>query len=363
MYVCFNEHHRINHARYKRNYESDNDVTAVRMRIINDSLTILFANDEIIVYNICKKYRIRDRALVAVENTSLGLKKNDFFGLLGNTGCGKSTLLNMMVGKIMMTYGDVYYNGHSIKTDFFKVAKHIGYCSQDDYLINELTGRETLLLFGRIRGVPEQRLQRIVEYLADVTLLTSIVDFRVQNYNIINRRKLSFAIAIIGNPPYILMDEPTKGVEPIVKLAMWSLLRHHQKSGCTIILASESCRECTTLCTTMAVMVDSRIVCLGTPEQLSRKYGNSYTISLHLKDGLDTTKHIVKHIHTVFKRVPVYETDMYVHFELPQNLMPLSKLFTLTETMKVELDLDSYTIRHTSLELKYLFYMWKEEDH
>ncbi|XP_059150337.1 retinal-specific phospholipid-transporting ATPase ABCA4-like [Physella acuta] len=363
IYVCFNDYTRIHRARYKKYYANNTAVQREMVRVLTEKQKGNIEQDIVVFLNMCKKYRIKHRILTAVENTCLGISPGAIFGFLGNHGSGKTSILKMMTGELMLTYGDIYYSGQSIKSHLSTISKQIGYCPQSKTLMKQLTGRQTLELFGRLRGVPENKISHMIDYVTQMIFLFPYVDFLVKQYSCANRKKLSFAIAMIGVPKLLLMDEPTRGVEPFVRFAMWNFLKQYQKLGSTIILATKSFAESNSLCTKMAVLIDGKVVCLGIPQELQRKYENYYTISFQLKDLGEANKQVPIYIKKAFRKVMIFETsNVYIHFQIPENLLSLSKLFTVMENAKTKLNLDSYTVHENSLELMYQLFLWKEED-
>ncbi|XP_059170041.1 retinal-specific phospholipid-transporting ATPase ABCA4-like [Physella acuta] len=163
---------------------ADDDVEAEQNRILKTDLKLLFDTDALILVNVSKKYIVKNQVLTAVENTCLGIPKNECFGLLGQNGAGKTTTFKILTGEYASTSGDVYFNGLQLNSNLSKIHPMLGYCPQDDYLHGDLTGRESLYLFGRLRGVPEKSLPGVTNYLISAVLLDLHADKEAKKYRL-----------------------------------------------------------------------------------------------------------------------------------------------------------------------------------
>lgn len=139
--------------------------------------------------------------------------------------------------------------GISLKTNMKEVHKRIGYCPQFDALIDDLTGRETLRLFALSRGIPRFKLEDVIKKLSTDLNFAKHLDKLVRAYSGGNKRKLSTAVALLGNPVIIYLDEPTTGMDPGAKRNLWDVMCNVRDSGKTIVLTSHSMEECEALCT------------------------------------------------------------------------------------------------------------------
>jgi ATP-binding cassette subfamily A (ABC1) protein 3 len=132
--------------------------------------------------------------------------------MLGVNGAGKTSTFKMLTGDETISSGEAWVDGISIKTNMNQVHQRIGYCPQFDALIEDLTGRETLKIFALLRGVPRSKIQEISEQLAEDLNFTKHLDKLTKAYSGGNKRKLSTALALIGDPSVIYLDEPTSGM-------------------------------------------------------------------------------------------------------------------------------------------------------
>lgn len=172
-------------------------------------------SDYIRLVNLTKVYKkftkMRIKRHVAVNNLSLGINKGECFGLIGVNGAGKTTTFKMLTGELPITGGDVFVDGASVSKQIERVHRNIGYCPQTDAIMPLLTAREHLIFFARLRGVPERYVKQVSEWAMHRVGLTVFADRVSGDFSGGNKRKLSTAIALVGNPSVICLDEPTSG--------------------------------------------------------------------------------------------------------------------------------------------------------
>lgn len=150
-----------------------------------------------------------------INRLCLALSSYECFGLLGENGAGKSTTLKMMTNEILISYGNAWVAGMNLKKNPRKVNKKIGYCPQNNCLLEQLTGRRTLQIFCMIHGISWSCSQSMAEKLAQELDFTEYLDKKVKTYSGGNKRKLSAAIALAGDPLVLYLDEPTAGMKSI----------------------------------------------------------------------------------------------------------------------------------------------------
>lgn len=150
----------------------------------------------------------------------------------------------MLTGEESISSGQIYLHGLNLKTDIRQVYKCIGYCPQFDALFDSLTGRETLEIFALIRGVKRNEISAYASHAATDLDLIEHVDKRVSQMSGGNKRKLSTAIALVGNPKVIFLDEPTTGMDPATKRNLWNIIIKLRDQGKSIVLTSHSMEEC-----------------------------------------------------------------------------------------------------------------------
>ncbi|XP_077241690.1 ATP-binding cassette A1 isoform X2 [Tasmannia lanceolata] len=252
----------------------DMDVRAERQRVDSGSA------DRAIIYlrNLRKVYSggMNHAAKVAVHSLTFSVQEGECFGFLGPNGAGKTTTLSMLSGEECPSDGTAYIFGNDICSRPKAARRHIGYCPQFDALLDLLTVKEHLELYARIKGVPEIRMKDVVEEkLVEFDLLKHASK---PSYSLSggNKRKLSVAIAMIGDPPIVILDEPSTGMDPIAKRFMWEVIsRLSTRRGKTaVILTTHSMNEAQALCTRIGIMVGGRLRCIGSPQHLKTRFGN-----------------------------------------------------------------------------------------
>jgi len=264
----------------------------------------------------------------------------------------------MLTGEKTLSTGSVEIKGMDIASHMQQIRQHIGYCPQYDGLVGSLTGREALAMFARLRGVPETKIADLVESAVKALALKKFADQCCGTYSGGNKRKLSTAIAIIGAPDIIFLDEPTSGMDPKSRRYLWNVLLAIRRSGKIIVLTSHSMEECEALCSKVVIMKDGEFQCIGSPQHLKSKYGSGYTITARLqrdKNGDPAeTKALRNMFDTSFPEAE-FEKDVYgeVSYTVPKHT-PLSKLFDVLELQKTPLNIEDYSVSQTSLEQVFL---------
>uniref|UniRef100_A0A4W4GCC2 ABC transporter domain-containing protein n=1 Tax=Electrophorus electricus TaxID=8005 RepID=A0A4W4GCC2_ELEEL len=205
------------------------------------------------------------------------------FGFLGVNGAGKTTTFKMLTGDTHVTSGEATVAGHSILTNMLDVHQNMGYCPQFDAIDELLTGRENLYLYARLRGVPESEISRVVEWGIQKLGLSEYADWCSGTYSGGNKRKLSTAIAMIGGPLLLLLDEPTTGMDPRSRRFLWNAIMSIIRDGRAVVLTSHSMEECEALCTRLAIMVNGTFKCLGTVQHLKYKFGDGYVVTMKIR--------------------------------------------------------------------------------
>ena len=157
----------------------DSDVAAEAVRIQSADLKQLFKSENLVLCDLRKRYG----SFNAVQGLHLGVKQKECFGLLGVNGAGKTTTFKMLTGDLPITSGEAFVHGYSVNKDIKGVQENLGYCPQFDAIIEELTGRETITLFARLRGVKEREIETLVQKLGDNLLFSEHMNKAVGTYS------------------------------------------------------------------------------------------------------------------------------------------------------------------------------------
>ncbi|XP_025225531.1 ATP-binding cassette sub-family A member 3 [Theropithecus gelada] len=333
----------------------DQDVADERTRILAPSPDSLL-HTPLIIKELSKVYEQRV-PLLAVDRISLAVQKGECFGLLGFNGAGKTTTFKMLTGEESLTSGDAFVGGHRISSDVGKVRQRIGYCPQFDALLDHMTGREMLVMYARLRGIPERHIGACVENTLRGLLLEPHANKLVRTYSGGNKRKLSTGIALIGEPAVIFLDEPSTGMDPVARRLLWDTVARARESGKAIVITSHSMEECEALCTRLAIMVQGQFKCLGSPQHLKSKFGSGYSLRAKVQsegqqEALEDFKAFVDL--TFPGSILEDEHQGMVHYHLPGRDLSWAKVFGILEKAKEKYSVDDYSVSQISLEQVFL---------
>ncbi|XP_038064273.1 ATP-binding cassette sub-family A member 3-like [Patiria miniata] len=343
---------------------ADEDVATEKSRITDTPLTKLCQTDALLISDLRKVYSLRGgQGLVAVDGISVGVPLGECFGLLGINGAGKTTTFKMLTGDESVTSGTAFLDGYSIKSDIKLVQQRMGYCPQFDALIDQMTGRETLTMYGRLRGVPEAHIPAEVNRLLKILTIEPHADKLTKTYSGGNKRKLSTAIALMGDPPIVFLDEPTTGMDPVARRLLWDTLSQIRASGKCIILTSHSMEECEALCTRLAIMVNGQFKCLGSVQHLKHRFGQGYTVLAKARHGGDLSG-FKQHMEEQFPGSKLKDEHQgMVHYHITNTQLTWAQIFGTMERAKSRYDIEDYSVSQTTLEQVFLnFARMQRED-
>ncbi|XP_018647577.1 hypothetical protein Smp_056290 [Schistosoma mansoni] len=352
-----------NHDEDNNNSE-DEDVHAERLRIMKaDKEGYLNSLCSVAVINLTKFFPLKKKP--SVNRLTFAVRPGECFGLLGVNGAGKTTAFNMITGKLHPSMGTVYVNGFNVVTQTKNALKNLGYCPQFDAVHDLLTGRETLSLYARLRGFPENEISKTVSELLQNMGLSPYADRITSAYSGGNRRKLSTAIAIIGKPQVILLDEPTSGMDPIGKRFMWDQIILLIKEGRSIILTTHSMEECEALCQYIGIMINGQLKCFGTIQHLKNRFGNGYQVDIRLNHLVTNNQinQLKNEFHLKFPNSILNELQSYYYkYQMDKNIQ-LSLLFTLLNQMQMDHIIEHYSVRQTTLDQVFVNFSSDEMNH
>nr|XP_014713390.2 phospholipid-transporting ATPase ABCA3-like isoform X2 [Equus asinus] len=332
----------------------DEDVQRERERILENAPELL--NSTVLVKELTKIY-FAWPAMLAVRNISVAIQKEECFGLLGLNGAGKTTTFKILTGEETATSGDVFIEQISITKDLRKVRSKIGYCPQFDALLDYMTAREMMIMYARLWGIPEKQINRYVNKRLQALNLEPHADKFIYTYSGGNKRRLSTAIALMGKPSVIFLDEPSTGMDPVARRLLWNTVSRTRESGKVIIITSHSMEECDALCTRLAIMVKGKFVCLGSPQHLKNKFGNVYILKAKIKVDTDDNKleEFKEFIERVFPGSELkHENQGILSYYIPSKDNSWGKVFGVLEEAKEEFNLEDYSISQITLEQVFL---------
>uniref|UniRef100_A0A4W6FM93 ATP-binding cassette sub-family A member 2 n=1 Tax=Lates calcarifer TaxID=8187 RepID=A0A4W6FM93_LATCA len=300
--------------------------------------------------------------ILAVDRLCLGVRPGECFGLLGVNGAGKTTTFKMLTGDECTTGGEAFINGNSILKDLLHVQQSIGYCPQFDALFDDLTAREHLELYTRLRGIPWKDQERVVQWALEKLELSKYADKPAGTYSGGNKRKLSTAIALIGYPSLIFLDEPTTGMDPKARRFLWNLILDIIKTGRSVVLTSHSMEECEALCTRLGIMVNGRFKCLGSIQHLKNRFGDGYMITVRTKSS-SNVKEVVRFFNRNFPEAVLKERHhTKVQYQLKSEWISLAQVFSKMEQVVEVLGIEDYSVSQTTLDNVFVNFAKKQSD-
>ncbi len=215
----------------------------------------------------------------AVDGLSLEVRRGEVFGLLGPNGAGKSTTIGMAVGLIAPDEGSIQIEGAGSPLEA-KARRSLGVAPQALALYEELTGEENLRFFGGLYGLSGSELSARVTSVLDVVGLTPRRADRVKTYSGGMKRRVNLAAALIHDPPLLLLDEPTAGVDPQSRNNLLEAVRSLASAGKTIIYTTHYMEEASKLCDRVAIMDFGKVIALGTVPELIAKHGGKSVVKV-----------------------------------------------------------------------------------
>lgn len=247
----------------------DTDVAEERLRVTQESTSRF---DIMRVINVSKVMKTLFGKKTTVDRVSFAVPRGECFGLLGVNGAGKTTLFRMLTGQLKPTSGKTVVNRMSIsKLLSSSTSQFLGYCPQADALDAVLTPREHLTIYSELRGIPTMHIKHVVADSLNRFQLTLHADMKVCQLSRGTRRKLCLAIAMLGSPQIMLLDEPTSGMDPMSRRCLWGNIQDAIRDRRSVLLTTHTMEECDILCSRIAIMVNGKFRCIGSPQYLKNK--------------------------------------------------------------------------------------------
>ena len=203
-----------------------------------------------------------------LDKIDFKLESGEIVGLIGPSGSGKSTLIKTMLGMEKADEGEALVLDYKMPKR--EILSNIGYMAQSDALYEMLTGYENLDFFGKMKGVPSDKLKKEIEYIAEIVDLTDDLKKLVSKYSGGMKRRLSLAIALIGSPELLILDEPTVGIDPSLRKNIWKELFKQRDNGVGILVTTHVMDEAE-LTDKVGLLLNGGIIDFDTPQQLKEK--------------------------------------------------------------------------------------------
>lgn len=246
------------------------------------------------VKNITKKYG----NFTAVNNISFEINEGEIIGLLGPNGAGKSTTMNMITGYIEPTEGEIIINGNNISKNPKKAKAQIGYMPEGVPLYSDLTVKEFVTYMAELKKVDRKTRKEKVEKIIEQTGLKDVEKKLTRNLSRGYKQRVSMAGALVGEPPILILDEPTVGLDPKQITEIRALIKELGKTH-TVILSSHILSEVSQICNKVIIINKGKIVAVDTPENLEKKVSNNNITYVTVEDTenkMDTIKEKIREI-------------------------------------------------------------------
>ncbi len=225
------------------------------------------------VKNLAKVFYDRKRGkITAVNDIDFYCQKGQIFGLLGPNGAGKTTTLRILATMMAPTVGEVLVNGYNVVKEAHKVRQNIGFLSGETGLYDRFTPWETVRFFGRINGLPEREINDRITQIFHILGMKQFQDVRVDKLSTGMKQKLSIARAIIHNPPVLIFDEPTAGLDVITARVVIEYIREFRNQGKCIIFSTHQMHEAEKICDEIAIIHMGKLLSVGTLEDLKKRF-------------------------------------------------------------------------------------------
>ncbi|KAM6307367.1 glucosylceramide transporter ABCA12 [Aegotheles albertisi] len=329
--------------------EEDGDVQAERNRVESGKADF----DVVQLQNLTKIYHLPHKRIVAVKNISLGIPAGECFGLLGVNGAGKTTIFKMLTGDIGASSGRLRVQDHSGSLNDISEAHWslFGYCPQEDALDDLLTVEEHMYYYARLHGIPEREIKGVVLQLLYRLNLMAYKDRVTSMCSYGTNRKLSTALALIGNPSILLLDEPSSGMDPNAKRHLWKIISEEVQNKCSVILTSHSMEECEALCTRLAIMVNGSFQCIGSLQHIKSRFGRGFTVKMHLNNNTVSTEMLTEFMKSHFPNTCLKDRHFnMVEYHVPVSAGGVANIFDLLEASKATFNIRHFSVSQTMLE-------------
>ena len=226
---------------------------------------------------------------VAVDHVTLEVERGEIFGFLGPNGAGKSTTIRILCGLITPTSGMALVNGIDVAKDPEEVRRNLGYMSQKFSLYDDLTVEQNIDFFAGLYGVPRDRRNQRKDYVLEMARLTERRSALTGSLSGGWKQRLALGCAILHDPPILFLDEPTSGVDPIVRGVFWDLIRGLSSTGHTIIVSTHYMDEAEN-CHRLALMHRGKVIALGAPAELRHQASAHSLLRLDSSQPLETMR-------------------------------------------------------------------------
>ncbi|WP_113928086.1 ATP-binding cassette domain-containing protein [Bacillus sp. P14.5] len=308
-------------------------------------------NGKIVVEKLTKTFKKGN--VEAVKGVSFQVEEGEFFAFLGPNGAGKSTTVQILTTLISASAGKVEVAGYDVMDQPEHVRRHIGVALQETGVDSDLTGREMLELQAYIFGFNKEEGKKRAQELLEIVDLTEASGRRIGGYSGGMRRRLDLALTLVNEPKILFLDEPTTGLDPSSRAAIWQELRRlNKENGTTIFLTTQYLEEADSLADRIGIINKGEIVAMGSPKELKAEIGDDL-ITITLKDdsqidgAISLTKDRLAGVDVIRQEEKIL---IYVG-EGTKQLLEVVRLFDVEDIAISDIQLSSPTLDEIFLKL------------
>lgn len=285
-----------------------------------------------------------------LNHVSFEITKGERFGLLGPNGAGKSTLIDILTGLKKADEGDILIDGLSIKKDIIAIRKKLGVVPQELGLIEELSAVDNLRYFGGLYGLSGTLLKERVEKMLEMSGLSDKRKEKVKTYSGGMKRRLNIAVALLHEPEFLILDEPTVGVDPQSRQHIFDFLEELSRRGTTILYTSHYMEEVEALCERVFIMDLGEEVAYGSKEYVKNLVGLTQRVSVTLDRVPSTLVELLETSENGIQTVTVM--DNRLSLTVDRSIFSMMKLISLVEEQQLVIKFIS--VEETTLEEAFL---------
>ncbi|OGB97687.1 hypothetical protein A3F06_01175 [candidate division TM6 bacterium RIFCSPHIGHO2_12_FULL_36_22] len=238
------------------------------------------------IRNVSKTFYDKKNIVHALDDVSLDIERGEIFGLLGPNGAGKTTLSNIIATLNPPTSGKIFMDGVSIYDDLVQYRKDLGYCPQHPNLNPDFTLRENLEFDGQLFGFTQQAIKDKIDQLVVMFKLEKYLSFSSRQLSGGYLRRFGIARALMHNPKFVILDEPTVGLDPHIRRQVWACIKQLKQEGITTILTTHYLDEAELLSDRICLLNKGKLLLIDTPKGLREKHDNKSLeeVFVHLFD-------------------------------------------------------------------------------
>ena len=294
------------------------------------------------IKNLTKKFP----SVTALDDITLNINEKDFFGLLGPNGAGKSTLINLLVGYLNGDSGEITINNQQVSQDNLELRKIIGLVPQTIALYDDISAQENLEIFGSLFNINKKYLLEIIKERLDSVELYDRRKDKVKTFSGGMKRRLNMIASLLHDPLILLCDEPTVGVDPQSRNAIFDFLVNLNEQGKTIIYTTHYMEEAERLCNRIAIIDLGKIIAEGSVKDLIQKLPYEQTIIIHKNASTIHQTELFKEFGSLIDEPDFFELT-------PSDGLKLSEFFNKLELQGI--NYQSIELKKPSLEALFLY--------